>query len=298
MFIVDVEFVQRLLEYAKSQDGVNESNILVTEDNSNYEEYNEGEMNIPNDLQEESGNFETEVGIQDPSGNFETEVEKRSWAYAETLALIVAVESHYDEMFHAKKRRYVWQNIANDLLSQNISFSTTECSKKWQNLMRTYKVSKDVKTKSGRGPTRFLFFDRMDEFLGDQPNNSSPHSIDVNSPSCSSHNLEVNISHSMSNPGCSSKNSSCESTVSGSNCQDTTDKENKVSNPRKRRNIMQDYIKRKTCFLQNREAEIQKEKEEKHKRHQERMDVFKKKMELEERRIKALEELVAQGRPN
>jgi hypothetical protein len=47
------------------------------------------------------------------------------------------------------------------------------------NLQRTYKSTKNLKKKTGRGPTRFVYFDRLDELLSEKPNNSSPNSIDV-----------------------------------------------------------------------------------------------------------------------
>lgn len=40
---------------------------------------------------------------------------------------------------------------------------------------------KDNKTKTGRGPMRFLFFDSIDEILGTAPNICSTHSLNVSS---------------------------------------------------------------------------------------------------------------------
>lgn len=47
-------------------------------------------------------------------------IPKRLWTYEETVALISAVESHKDHLHHPTKRRHVWTNISNILLSQNI----------------------------------------------------------------------------------------------------------------------------------------------------------------------------------
>lgn len=58
------------------------------------------------------------------------------------------------------------------------------CHKKWLNLLRSYKSCKDNQKKSGRGPTRFNFYVIMDAFLGKEPSNSSPHSINVLSLKC------------------------------------------------------------------------------------------------------------------
>ncbi|CAH0562923.1 unnamed protein product [Brassicogethes aeneus] len=78
-----------------------------------------------------------------------------------------------------QKKENFWNLIATELESLKTNMTSTGCLKKWQNLLRTYKVCKDAKSKTGRGPTRFNFFEKMDGFLGSQPNNSSPHSIDV-----------------------------------------------------------------------------------------------------------------------
>jgi len=51
--------------------------------------------------------------------------------------------------------------------------------KKWLNLVCTYKNTKDVKSRTGRGPVKFTFYDRLDELLDDSPANASPHTLDV-----------------------------------------------------------------------------------------------------------------------
>lgn len=53
------------------------------------------------------------------------------------------------------------------------------CKKKWSNLVKTYTNCKDMKRRTGKGPTRFQFFDELDEILGDKPNIASPHTIDI-----------------------------------------------------------------------------------------------------------------------
>lgn len=53
------------------------------------------------------------------------------------------------------------------------------CKRKWANLVRTYKVVKDHKKKTGRESSRFMFFEQLDALLGDTPTNASPHTIDV-----------------------------------------------------------------------------------------------------------------------
>nr|CAI5846436.1 unnamed protein product [Callosobruchus analis] len=95
------------------------------------------------------------------------------WQHDETLALISAVEARYEDLYHPKKRRWFWDVISESLSSDGINFEAKKCKKK------TYKNTKDKKNKSGRCPVRFVYFDRLDELLGEKPNNCSPHTIDV-----------------------------------------------------------------------------------------------------------------------
>lgn len=46
--------------------------------------------------------------------------EKSTWSYNETLALIDVVESKYDDLHHPKRRKTIWNVIAEELISQNI----------------------------------------------------------------------------------------------------------------------------------------------------------------------------------
>lgn len=61
--------------------------------------------------------------------------------------------------------------MANDLLSAGYSVTSTICSNKWKNLIRSYRTSKDLKNKSGACSPRFHFFNMIDEILGTKPSN-------------------------------------------------------------------------------------------------------------------------------
>lgn len=61
-------------------------------------------------------------GSQNSVNSNETH-EKKAWSYDETIALISAIESRYDEMHHPKKKKHFWENISNDLLSQKFTVS-------------------------------------------------------------------------------------------------------------------------------------------------------------------------------
>jgi len=78
--------------------------------------------------------------------------------------------------------------------------------------VRTYKNTKDVKSRTGRGPVKFTFYDRLDELLGDSPANASPHTLDVDE--LQSQNTEIefraptpNSDSNLERPSCSSYSS-------------------------------------------------------------------------------------------
>jgi hypothetical protein len=83
-----------------------------------------------------------------------------------------------EDLNHARKRRYVFENVSNDLLSNGFTVSSYACQSKWKNLLRSYKSCKDHKNKTGRGPSRFLFSEKMDDLLGEKPSNKCEHTLE------------------------------------------------------------------------------------------------------------------------
>lgn len=84
-----------------------------------------------------------------------------------------------------KKRKQVWQDIANELASNHIEKSSTKCESKWRNLLRTYKNVKDSSKSTGRGASRFHFFNLIDEIVGDKPAMSCTHTYSTTDASSS-----------------------------------------------------------------------------------------------------------------
>ncbi|XP_018574656.1 uncharacterized protein LOC108913573 [Anoplophora glabripennis] len=189
------------------------------------------------------------------------------------MALITSVESRYEDLFHVHKKKTFWNVIHEELLSQGLNFPPKTCQKKWENLVRTYKSSKDLKTKTGRGPTKFMFFNRMDEILGDTPTNSSPHSIDVCNIS------QVESTHQDSN---SNVIEECTPSIG----------------KRKRQTATMQYITMKKRYFEAKEKENAEKSERKMSYLEEmvtlkkvRNELTRKKLELEERKVVALERL-------
>jgi hypothetical protein len=100
----------------------------------------------------------------------------KQWTYDETLCLINSMEVHMEALTHPKKKE-VFEDVCNDLCSSGFTASAGQCQTKWKSLARSYKICKDSKHKTGRGPSRFHFYAQMDLLLGEKPSNSCSHAI-------------------------------------------------------------------------------------------------------------------------
>ncbi|KAI4455378.1 myb/sant-like dna-binding domain [Holotrichia oblita] len=72
----------------------------------------------------------------------------------------------------------MFENIANDMISSGHSVNAQQVHLKWKSLLRSYKACKDNKSKTGRSPSRFHFFDQIDAIVGDKPSNSCEHTLE------------------------------------------------------------------------------------------------------------------------
>ncbi|KAJ8945176.1 hypothetical protein NQ314_009308 [Rhamnusium bicolor] len=202
-------------------------------------------------------------------------VRKQIWTYENTVKLIAAVESNYDLLSHPEKRKTAWSDISNILIIQNVKMTSSECYKKWMNLLRTYKIVKDNKKKTGHGPVRFNFFSHMDEFLGSRLTNSSPHSIDVAGPCAGPSNIEPEEHQSFENE---------------------TTKEivnpNEATIIKRTKNATIDYFKAKKQYLERRQKMLEERRREEKAEREAKLRLMERKLELEERKVRALEEFV------
>ncbi|KAI4468017.1 hypothetical protein MML48_2g00001852 [Holotrichia oblita] len=107
--------------------------------------------------------FQRYENMENSNKNLENNV--NYWTTEEKLALISAYEHFSDRLSHGRKRKHVWEMIANELLSLGITKSAEKCEMKWRNLIRTYKAIKDNKKSTGRGAIRFQFYNELDEIL-------------------------------------------------------------------------------------------------------------------------------------
>lgn len=188
------------------------------------------------------------------------------WQYSEVLSLIRSMEVNFENLSHSKKRKHVFGNILNDLLSEGYSLTAEMVQSKWKSLVRSYNSAKDNKNKTGRAPSRFQFFEEMDDLLGNKPSNSCKHSMESSEPGPSNENI---------------------STYEDPSAQEETENRKKsIDSPRVTPK------RKRTSVEDKREAEKGKKEEAKQQRHMERMQAEKEKIEVEKEKVKLFKEFL------
>lgn len=125
-------------------------------------------------------------------------LDKHVWKHAEILCLIESMAVHFDDLSNVKKRKNVFENIANDMLSKGFSSNALLCKSKWKSLLRSYSAAVDNKNKTGRGPSRFQFFEEMDAILGTKPSQNCSHTLDTSSSNLEMHVIENTLDDQIS----------------------------------------------------------------------------------------------------
>uniref|UniRef100_A0A1Y1K6X1 Myb/SANT-like DNA-binding domain-containing protein n=1 Tax=Photinus pyralis TaxID=7054 RepID=A0A1Y1K6X1_PHOPY len=200
--------------------------------------------------------------LEPASDNLEQYLEndRHSWSHDETLCLIKSMEVHIEDENHPKKRKFIFENVANDLISNGFQVNATVCHNKWKNLMRSYKTAKDNMLKTGRGPTRFLFFSEMDGVLGEKPSSSATHTLESN-------NLQ-NLPDTLPPPEMSAMSS--------------------LSSSRSSTPTLTRSKEKKGSILQIKKEEFRR----KHERHKEKMRLLEIRNKVEEQKVNLLQEIL------
>lgn len=194
------------------------------------------------------------VDVEQPS-------DRHVWQYAETVMLIRSVESHFEEFSYPKKRKHVFENVSNDLLSEGCVVSANNCQTKWKSLNRSYSVAKDNKNKTGRGPSRFQFFEEMDAILGTKPSNHCEHTLE----SLDNSDVVDVVETEQTEP-------------------EISEEESKSKKKKRMRTNYEGYL-----------MEKEKIQEKKNKRHADRMEIEKMKLEVEKEKINLLKQYLERG---
>lgn len=67
------------------------------------------------------------------------------WSYDETICLIVSTAIHISDFSDLRKRKNVFENIANDLISAGYTINATQVQYNWKSLTRSCNKAKDTK---------------------------------------------------------------------------------------------------------------------------------------------------------
>lgn len=227
--------------------------------------------------------------------------DKHVWQHLEIVSLIQSMAVHHDDLSNVKKRKNVFENISNDLLSKGFSVNALMCKTKWKSLVRSYSAAIDNKSKTGRGPSRFQFFDEMDDILGKKPSQKCHHTLDTSDNSLDETSKENNLKGAlMSKTGTDLNKKETFNTSTGeascSNWEETPNP-NKEENPNTNREDCEVPAKNKKCSeaaknkrkRKNYEDYIKErrlDQDRKDRRHQERMALEREKLEIEKEKVK------------
>ncbi|CAH1110835.1 unnamed protein product [Psylliodes chrysocephalus] len=162
-------------------------------------------------------------------------------------------------------------SITNDLNSSGFTKPVNAIQNKWKSPMRSYTKCKDNRNRTGQGPSRFLCYERIDDFVGDKPQNECSHSI--NSLEDSESDVTVENIEDEENIQPESINKNTEPGIT----------ENADGNMQEKYTNSQDHHKKRLSEKQIKKEYFEIKKEEYKKRqirHEEKMQVEKRKLDL------------------
>ncbi|KAJ8945857.1 hypothetical protein NQ318_002695 [Aromia moschata] len=173
-----------------------------------------------------------------------------TWNQTETLALINIFSLFKDKFKNFKKRREQWNLISEELAKIGIHKIPEKCEIKWKNLLRVYRQHKI----GNKGQGKFEFFNELDDIIA----NDQQFNYIIGYPS---NTAPEALGH-----------------TSGGSRKVTFSQPEKCNSSIKSEHLVG---KRLRCGCV---------KTEKQKRHEDRMVIMRKKMEIEERKVTAFEE--------
>ncbi|KAI4465097.1 hypothetical protein MML48_3g00018041 [Holotrichia oblita] len=237
-------------------------------------QYNLGQsQNVTEETSEIVTEQQSETIMEDQLQNVgEQNNAHKIWTYAETKLLITIMETrHIQDFNHPFKRKHIiYDNIGNELESHGYSVNPLIIKNKWKSLTRSYNKAKDTKSRTGQGPTRFMFFDLLDELLGSKPTNTSTNSLDSLS-SRENTTESTYTSHSLID--------NLEAGSSKENCTAEITNKKQVNIRNNKRKLKLEWIEIKNEEYKQRQL-----------RHEEKVMLQKKKLEIEERKLELLQE--------
>ncbi|XP_023223035.1 trihelix transcription factor GTL1-like [Centruroides sculpturatus] len=97
------------------------------------------------------------------------------WTDAMTR-LLISIRLEMEEEFQKSiAKNKLWVKVSDHLAKEGYTISGTECNKKWQNLLSTYRRNKEkVKSKTGKGAITWPYFDLFNAVIGCKSDVTSP----------------------------------------------------------------------------------------------------------------------------
>ncbi|CAG9822181.1 unnamed protein product [Phaedon cochleariae] len=235
--------------------------------------------------------------------NSQTQVRTTNiWSFNQTQSLINSMASYYADFNDVRKRKHIFEHIANDLISAGYAVDAKLVQNKWKSLLRSYTKAKDTKTRTGQGPSRFLFYELIDDIVGNHPKNKCDHSLNTLDPPISENDSSNGEKVPLEDEDASERQGEQERDLGGTeelntgecsapNKQKSGDsvstegKENgECSAPNKKIRLSEKQLKKE--FINSKKIEYAKRQ----KRHDEKLAIETKRMEIEEKKLAVLQE--------
>ncbi|RXG53921.1 hypothetical protein Avbf_07957 [Armadillidium vulgare] len=92
-------------------------------------------------------------------------VDKKKWTHEITQLMLSTIADYKSDFMFASKKKRVFIRVKNKLLEYGHSFNVSEISKKYSNLIQTYRRQKEKRNK-GEESQNWIYFDIIDEIVG------------------------------------------------------------------------------------------------------------------------------------
>lgn len=231
--------------------------------------------------------------------NSQTQVRTTNiWSFNQTQSLINSMASYYADFNDPRKRKHIFEHIANDLISAGYAIDARLVQNKWKSLLRSYTKAKDTKTRTGQGPSRFLFYELIDDIVGNHPKNKCDHSLNTLNMPISENDSSNGEKLPMENEDASGRQGELEIDLgdsagtqelntgecSAGDSVSTEGKENGESSATNKKRLSEKQLKKE--FINSKKIEYAKRQ----KRHEEKLAIETKRIEIEEKKLAVLQE--------
>lgn len=201
------------------------------------------------------------------------------WSYNQTVHLIKSMSTFYSDFNDPRKRKHIFENISNDLISAGYTVDSKMVQAKWKGLLRSYTKAKDNKNRTGQGPSRFLFYEIIDDIVGNLPKNSCSHSLNtLDTPETFNRENEEPLTE------CESEETNLEVEFQNNENKSIKEQQETRQENKKRKRLSENQIKKEYIDLRREEYE------KRQKRHEEKCLLERERNEIDRRKVEILEE--------